>query len=155
MNSAACAREAEILDAITAGRWAEGCDAELHAHASACAICADLATVASAIAEDAAAATRSASIPSSGLVWWRMQRRMQTESTQNASRTVSLVQVGTLAATFLAVLLLLGGASLLKDWNHWLLALLASPQWHLPLAVAALTCVLLAPVAVYFALAEE
>ena len=154
MNSLDCTREAEILDAITAGRWAEGVDSELHAHASQCATCADLAAVASAIAEDAAVAMKRAPLPSSGLVWWRMQRRVLAESTQNAARTVSIVQVATLAITAFAVLAILGGLTLMKGWDRWFHTIL-NPQWNAPLLVALATCLLLAPFALYYAITEE
>jgi hypothetical protein len=146
-----CIHEAELLDAITAGRWPDGC-AELHAHASSCATCADLATVASAIAEDAAAAMRRAPIPSSGLMWWRMQRRTQLEAARTATRAITFVEAATLAATIFAVLFLLGGASLLKfNWS----SLLSHVPLSMPLLAAAATILILAPVAVYYAVAEE
>jgi hypothetical protein len=154
MTELDCVREAEILEAITSGRWAQRIDAELHTHATECPTCADLAAVASAIAEESAVAMRQAPVPSSGLVWWRMQRRVKAESAENATRAVSIVQVATLAATAFAVLVILGGLSLLKNWNQWMLTL-SAPQWNLPLILAAATCLLLAPFAVYYAVTEE
>ena len=146
-----CTREADVLDAITAGRWPDGC-AELHAHASTCATCADLATVASAIAEDAAAAMRRAPIPSSGLTWWRMQRRMQMEAARTATRAITFVEAATLAATVFAVLFILGGASLLRfNWT----ALMPHVSLSVPLLAAVATVLILAPIAVYYAVAEE
>jgi hypothetical protein len=146
MNQSDCTREAEILDAITAGRWAHS--AELRAHASTCTTCADLATVASAIAEDAAAAMRRAPIPGSGLVWWRMRRRVQLEATRNVKRAVTFVEALTLAATAFAVLFILGGLSLLKfDWRVL--------PWNVPLLAAAAMILALAPFAVYYAVTEE
>ena len=146
-----CIREAELLEAITAGRWPDGC-AELRAHASSCATCADLATVASAIAEDAAAAMRRAPIPTSGLVWWRMQRRMQMEAARTATRAITFVEAATLAATVFAVLFILGGASLLKlNWT----ALASHVTLSTPLLAAAATILIVAPVAIYYAVAEE
>jgi hypothetical protein len=147
MFSSECAREAELLEAITAGRWPENCADELRSHAASCPTCADLATVASAIAEDANAAMRRAPVPSSGLMWWRMQRRMQMEAAQNAKRAITFVEAGTLAATAFLVLFVLGGLSLLKfDWH-------AIP-WNLPLIAAAATILLLAPIAVYYAVTD-
>lgn len=147
MFSAECAREAEVLEAVTAGRWPETCDSELRAHAESCATCTDLATVATAIAEDASHAMHHAPIPSSGLVWWRVQRRTQMEATLNAKRAITFVEGATLAATAFAVLFILGGLSLLKfDWH-------AIP-WNLPLITAAATILLLAPFAVYYAVTE-
>jgi len=147
MLDSQCTREAEVLEAITAGRWPDTCDDELRSHASSCAVCADLATVASLIAEDAATATRHAPIPSSGLMWWRMQRRMQMEAARNARRTITFVETATLAATALLVLFILGGLSLL-DFN-W-----SALPWNVPLLAAAAMILLLAPFAVYYAVTD-
>ena len=154
MTDLDCTREAEVLEVITAAHWPDGCDAELRAHTMECTNCGDLAAVASAIAEEAARAMRHAPVPSSGLMWWRMQRRVKAETAESAQRAVSIVQVATLAATAFAVLLILGGLSLLKDWNRWLPALTA-PHWSATLIVAAATCLLLTPFAVYYAVTEE
>jgi plasmid maintenance system antidote protein VapI len=146
MNPSDCTREAEILDAITVGRWAHS--TELRAHASTCATCADLVTVASAITEDVAAAMRRAPIPGSGLIWWRMQRRVQLEAARNVKRAVTFVEALTLAATAFAVLFILGGLSLLKfDWRVL--------PWNVPLLAAAAMILALAPFAVYYAVTEE
>lgn len=142
-----CPREAEVLDAITAGRWPDGCGDALRAHTASCAICGTLASVATAIAEDAADAMRRAPIPTSGAVWWRMQRRMQMEAAQKASRAITFVELATLAATICAVLFLLGGLSLLKiEWHALPLSM--------PMAAAAGMLLLSVPVAVYYAIAD-
>ena len=148
-----CTREPEVLQSVMAGRWPDACGDELRAHVASCATCAELATVAGAIAEDAAAAMRSAPVPSSGLVWWRMQRRMQTAAARNAKRTVTFVETATLTASFFAVLFVLGGLSAFRfDWSvlaSWNVSLL------LPFAGAALLLLVIAPVALYAAVGRE
>ena len=44
-----CCREDDVLDALTSGRWPDRADDELRAHVAACAICADVVEVASAV----------------------------------------------------------------------------------------------------------
>ncbi|HKR63315.1 MAG TPA: hypothetical protein VJZ00_06250 [Thermoanaerobaculia bacterium] len=142
-----CAFEAEVLSAITAGRWPERCDAELRAHVTSCGICGDLATVASAIAEDGASAMRNAPIPSSGAVWWRVQRRTQLEAARNAKRAITFVEAATLLATIAGVIFLLGGFSLPNiDWSPVPL--------NTPLLLAAGMILLAAPFAVYYAVTD-
>jgi hypothetical protein len=147
MLDSECIREAEVLEAVAAGRWPEACDDELRTHASSCAVCAELAAVASFIAEDSAAAMRQAPIPSSGLLWWRMQRRVQMEAARHARRAITFVETATLAATAFLVLFILGGLSLL-DFN-W-----SALPWNVPLLAAAAMILLLAPFAVYYAVTD-
>jgi hypothetical protein len=143
-NESECPREHEVLEAVLAGR-------ALPAHVLDCPPCSDLALVAGAIRDDAERAAREASVPPSGAVWWRMQRRMHREKAQRASRMVTLVYAATLAATVLGVAFLLGGVR--HDWQEWLVAAAVSAP-PIPLLVCALTTLLLAPVAVYYAVAE-
>ena len=52
MARRACEREAELLDAIGAGRWARNRDENLAFHVERCADCSETALVASAVLED-------------------------------------------------------------------------------------------------------
>src|SRR5438105_735678 len=64
-----CPREQDILEAVAAGHWPQGCDAELRAHVEACPACADLATVAGALHEERQHAWQEARVPSAARVW--------------------------------------------------------------------------------------
>ena len=160
MTRVECTRESEIFEAIAAGRALSD---ELGAHAAGCAICRDLAGVASAIHHDFNAAMREAHVPSSGVAWWRIQRRAQEKAVRVASRTVTFVQLATLAGTACLVLAILGGMSLMKqDWKLWIdrayfsaIDYFASPAimlWAAPIAFMFLTLV---PFAIYYAVTEE
>jgi len=163
MTRVECTRESEIFEAVAAGRAPND---ELRAHATGCAICRDLAEVASAIHRDFHAAMREAHVPSSGVAWWRIQRRAQEKATRVASRTVTFVQLATLAGTACLVLAILGGMSLMtQDWKLWIdrvyfsiLDFLAAPaiaQWATPMFFGIAMCVMLAPFAIYYAVTEE
>ncbi len=160
-----CPRETEVLECVTAGRWPDGCDDELRAHASSCALCADLVTVATAIAEDMHAAMRAADVPSSGTVWWRMQRRQRADIARMASRAITLVQATSVVAALAFAMTLLGGAAALSDtWRTWLSRMsdaihfgsgLPVVTLNAPLLFALAASLLLAPVAVYLAVAKD
>src|SRR5207237_7087672 len=90
-------------------RWPDACDAELRAHVDACASCRELALVAGNVLTDANAAMREASIPSSGAMWWRIQRRTHAEAARSASRLITFVQIGSIAAVAIVAIALLGG----------------------------------------------
>jgi hypothetical protein len=168
MKRMTCPREDEIVRSIAAGRWPDGCDDELRAHAGACSLCADLVEVAAAITEDANTSTRDIDLPPAGIVFWRIQRRAREEAARTAVRTVALVQAATVAATALAILAVLGGISLFRqDWRASFMHVTSAihtdaiqiftslvAQWNIPLLLAIATCLLLAPIAVYYAVTE-
>jgi hypothetical protein len=90
MSGCECPREADVLDAVAAGRCDR--DAEIAAHLAACSVCADLALVAAALREDHDEAWTEIQPPSSDLVWWRAQLRARTEAAQAAARPVAIAQ---------------------------------------------------------------
>lgn len=166
MARRACPREAEILDAIGAGRWEECRDEELGSHVANCETCSEIALVASALLEDRGEAVRDAAVPPSGQVWWRMQMRARREEQLAAGRTVSAAQAVVLVCASSVALATLG-AGVLPGWGAWiarsasalparlleLSSLPVSGIWIAALAGAAI--LLLAPVAVWFAITEE
>ena len=138
-----CAFEARILRAIETRQWPDRCDDDLRAHAASCAGCADLADVAAALVEDRDDAMRAAQLPPSGAVWWRAQMRARHDAARAARRIISIVQAAAVLAAIVAVFLIIRPA-------------LPAIHWTLPLIAALiLPLLLLAPVAVYFALTER
>jgi hypothetical protein len=159
-----CDREEQVLELVRTGRWPALADPELTGHVTACQACDDLVAVSSALLADHQAALRAAPIPPSGRVWWRIQRREADEARRAASRTVVAVQLASFAAATAIALAILTS---LGDWRSWLKTLggliTIDPvttteivaQWSLPLALVLATCLALAPVAVYLALARD
>ena len=154
-----CEREELLLDLLRSGR--ELADTELGSHVAECASCADLVAAASAILDEHHTLTREANVPTSGAVWWRMQRRVRQEAMRNAARTVTAVQFGTVAAAIAIAVAIVGFTT---DWRAWLRALAANAhipdlptlaQWSLPLSIAVVACLFVAPVVVYLSLARD
>lgn len=159
-----CPREYEVLECVTAGRWPDGCEAELRAHAASCALCADLVAVTRAIAEEMHAEMRAADVPPAGMVWWRMQRRQRADIARTATRAITLVQTASVCAAVAFALTVLGGVAAVNDtWRHSLARMADAIHfgaidpfaWSAPLLVALAASLMLAPVAVYLAVAKD
>jgi hypothetical protein len=164
-----CEREQDVVDAVGSGRWPARCGDELRAHVSACPLCSDLVAVVAAIADDRDAAWSAARVPAAGIVWWRAQLRAREEDARAAGRPVAFVQ-GVAASVALWLILSLWRAvpaEYLSEWRTW--AVRALPTLtvtmadvarvmatvpHVVFMLVALSLVL-APVAIYLAIADE
>jgi predicted anti-sigma-YlaC factor YlaD len=131
----------------------------LEEHLAQCASCREVAIVSTAIAADFRAAERAAHVPTSGLVWWRIQRRERQEAMQTASRAVTVVQAISIAV---GVVIALGLAAAYKWLDRLpevlpreLMSAATLAQWSTPLALGVVACLMLAPVALYFAVAHD
>ena len=146
-----CEREAEVWRAIDARHWPERCDDELREHVASCDDCADLVEVASVLSEENEEALRTAHVPPSGAVWWRTQMRARQDAARVARRAISVMQA---AAVLLAVV---GAGFALTVFGGLAWITQAASQVHisLPVLVALAIPLLLAPVAVWFAVTED
>jgi predicted anti-sigma-YlaC factor YlaD len=139
--SRACDRETDILRAVGSGHV----DDDVRGHIAECDACADLMAVASAVADDRRALMREAPIPSSALVWWRANLRARQEAARVAVRAATLVQVALIAAAIVVAVVVLGVSLPVIDMR---------PLLTIPI-FAFLAWLILAPVAVYFAVTED
>jgi len=125
---------------------------ELREHMDSCECCRDLFDVACAVLCDRSALMRDAHPPSAGLVWWRMNMRAQREASRTAARAGSFVQIALIVGAIVVALAILG---ISIDVHAVLRSVVASAQaFAVPLAALA-AWLILAPVAVYFAVTEE
>lgn len=163
-----CPREQDVLDALAAQRWPARCDDELQAHVQGCGICTDLVAVASALLDDQDTAYHDARIPPSGLVWWRAQLRAREQDARAAARPIAFIQgVAVSVAVWLIVTLVRSVPTArfvaLKEWMTGLvphvtvpLPSVAQVGAAIPLAVLLVAAaLLLAPLAIYFAVNED
>ncbi len=161
-----CAHEQDVLDALAARRW----PGHLRAHVNECALCADLVEVAAALLEDQESAWKGARVPPSSIVWWRAQVRAREEAARAAARPLAFIQgVAASMALWLAVAIcraLPWPAP--GDWRTWLAWLVPSVTFGLPdlstvatilpgalLLLVLAAWLMLAPVAIYFAVHDE
>ena len=143
-----CERQFEVLECATNG--APG--AELRAHIAACESCRELFDVAHSIAGDRATLMGTAHLPSAGLVFWRANMRAQREVARTAVRAGSLIQFALLITAVIAGVAIAGVSIDVHSAAKWILA--AAQTWAVPL-VALVAWLILAPVAVYFAVTEK
>ena len=156
-----CEREQDVLDAIASQRWPERADGDLRAHVRSCGLCAALVAVASALVDDSPAVTHESRIPSSGLVWWRAQLRARDEDTRAAARPIAFIQgvAASVAIWLLVTVIRAVPPATFVTWKEWLVGLIPhaghSPLPSLAVLVVIGAAVLLAPLAIYFAMAED
>jgi len=137
-----CPRESEIADSLMTARWPNACEHELRAHAASCATCADLVLVATAIAQE----TPQVTVPASGVVWWRIQRREREKAVRTASRTITILQASSIAGAIALASTIAGSISV---------PTIHIPVWSLPLLLGFAVSLALAPVAVYWAVKAD
>jgi hypothetical protein len=160
-----CAREADVIDAVTSGDWHE----ELTDHVARCAVCADLATVTRALSIERRAADDEVRVPASGLVWWRMQIRARHDATRTAARPIAMAQaIAAACGLVLASALFTVIRPWLQEWMPWSKAMTnaihdtmgawisgLTVNWAIPLALALAVWLVLAPLAIYLVISED
>jgi hypothetical protein len=166
---AECAREAEVLEAVAFGRWPEQCG-DLTAHVASCAICADVVEVARALHDDREWLSREAQPPSAGMVWWRATIRARAEAARTATQPISVLQgiagacvvgaaagLGTVAWQSLHWLDRIGELAVQLDSRRaGIASASAIAAGHgLPILLAVAAGLVLAPLALYFTLADD
>ena len=169
MKTFDCGREEDVLDALTSGRWPERVERELLSHVVNCSICTDVVDVASAVLEVSEPAE--ARIPSSAVMWWRAQMRARQEAAREAARPITVAQV---IASVSAIALMIVALWALSPWlmdslRDWLatasggegsdVSAMQGPRlmtggWIVPVLMIGVWLVL-APVAIYFAVADD
>ena len=170
MSRTECPHEPLVVEAVLSRAWPERVDAALVAHADTCEVCGDVALIASLIHDDHERSRHDAHVPAAGQVWWRSAIRARLESTQSVVRPITWLHAITAA---MAIGVLLAIATLawpflppLTD-RVWSVAVEFFPNADVAAALAsglrltamlgaiAVAILVLAPLAVYFALSRE
>jgi hypothetical protein len=162
-----CARESELLAALAAARWPHACDPALRAHVDGCLSCTELVRLSTALLDDHRALVQEAAVPSSAIVWWRAQMRSRREAVERAAQPITVIQ-GLAAACAAGLLLAAAGyfSPAFRAALQWVFDVAASLRGTTPpvtglvplgMGIVAALCVALivAPLALYFALREE
>lgn len=163
-----CPREQDVYEAIALGRWSDASGSELAAHAAGCAICADVAEIARALHEDRAAALREAHPPTAAIVWWRATIRARAEATRTVMQPITVLQgiAGACIAGATAALATIGWRSVEAGerigtivsrfaLEHGAAASGVSVEHAVVAVVGLAACLVLAPLALYFTLADD
>jgi hypothetical protein len=165
-----CTREEDVLDAINQGRWPDQADAALREHVASCSVCADLTHVDVLLQDEREGALQEASVPSSGLVWWRAQLRARQEAARAAERPIAFVEGLAVACGLGIAFAVLGLASpWVREWAVWSVDVLAravpgrpevatftgAMQGSTLWLVAIAAWLVIAPLAIYFTVADD
>jgi hypothetical protein len=173
-----CPREPEVLASVFAGRVG-GCrtdgvgseqDEDLQMHIETCDVCREVVAVASMLREERDSTLHDVQVPAAGQVWWRSAIRARLEAAHAAARPLTWAHgvAGACAAGLAAGMINMAWPTIERGFS-WFgdRALSVNPgtlamadlatsmmQRTFPLALLA-ACVLLAPVALYFALSDK
>ena len=161
-----CCHEQDVLDALITERWPDRVDDGLRAHAGSCAICRDLIASVGPILNDRVDLSNEGHLPSSGVMWWRAQMRARQEAVREAERPVTIAHiVGFACVIGIAAVAVAWLSPVVRTWFaewSWHLADVTMPDMRGgPLSqgwlvlLMALVWLVLAPLAIYFAVAED
>ena len=165
-----CPREADVVAAVLDGRW-ETTDEGLKTHAGHCEICRDVVAVASLLSVDQEQTRRDVHVPAAGQVWWRAAVRARLEAAHRAAQPLTWLH-GIAGACAVGLAWTVAGMAWpsIRDAASWVstqawgvdsrvgdvaVLVAAVVQKSLPLAFVAAACLVLVPVALYFALSDD
>ena len=170
MTRTDCPHEAAVVNAVLSGHWPERCDNTLTAHALDCEVCREVASIATLIHDDAERSRYETHMPASGQVWWRAAIRARLDSTQAATRPMTLLH-GITAAVAVGVMLAVIGVAwpmLMPALERgWTMVTAYFPSADVANAVAsglrlsailgliAAAILIVAPLAVYFTVSRD
>ena len=143
-----CTREADVVRSAATGSW----DPDLQNHIAECASCAEVFELASVLHADDEHMQRDAKVPAPGLMWWRATIRARAEAARTAEKPITIVQ-GIAGSCVVAVGCALGA----YVWRSlpWPALQVTAAEHAVPLMLGLALCLLVAPVAVYVALARD
>ena len=170
MTAFDCPREQDVVNAVLGGMWPDRCDDSLVAHAANCVTCGEVAQVSMVLREDVDHARIDVIVPAAGQIWWRAAVRARLESTHAAARPMSwmhaitgAIVLGVFLAAITAVWPMLPG--IINVIRATSLEVLPSPEVARAiaggltqiagLAIIAAAIMVIAPLALYFALSDD
>jgi hypothetical protein len=155
VNAIDCTREEEVVGLVLSGRWPDGADTELRAHAHSCGVCADVVAIVPALREDARRLA-DVQVPAAGQVWWRAAIRARADAARDAARPMVWLQAVTGAgAAGLAIAGVSAAWPRLESTFRWIPFSAASLQDALPLLLLAGLGLVAAPIAFYLAVPRD
>jgi hypothetical protein len=101
MRLRVCGFEKEVLEALKAGHWPDGCTADLRAHVAGCASCGDLVLVTEAFQQARSESTHERASGSPGVLWWRAQLRRRNAAAEKITRPITIAETFAFIVTVL------------------------------------------------------
>jgi hypothetical protein len=164
-----CPREDDVVAAALGRHW--GAVDGLKEHATQCEICRDVMAVAGLLSADLDHMRRDVRVPVAGQVWWRAAVRARLDAAHTAARPLTWLH-GIASACAVGLFFAVAGmmwpsVQRAAGWfatqtlgldsgvSDVAVLVTAAFQRSLPLAFVAAACLVLAPVALYFALSDD
>lgn len=119
-----------------------------------CPECGPLVALAQQIREEFEHTTQTARVPTPEIIWWRSQMRARQEAARKAARPILFTQALAFAA-LIGLLVSVAGRFTLPALSFAGLTPLSVGAPFMYIVIAAASCLLIAPLAVYFALARD
>jgi hypothetical protein len=146
MSAELCRYEDELLDALARGYVGP----DLKAHVDACGPCSELRLVAGALLDDRHEAMSDATVPSSAMMWRRIQMRDLQRAQSRARRSLLIGQAATLCVA-LGLMLTFFGSDIFAGVTEMVLAIRVST----PLLLVIASALVLAPIGGYVAITQK
>ncbi len=127
--SAPCQHESEVLDLAALGHWPRRADPALRTHVAGCPVCADLARVATLLADWQDVSLPHVHVPDASRVWREAAQRARADATRRATQPVRVVELVALAAATLLLVAwgpALAGLTIMSLGTGWLTTVWAS-----------------------------
>lgn len=119
-----------------------------------CPLCGPLVALAQQIRDEFERTTHHARVPTPEIVWWRAQMRAREDAVRRAARPILFTQALAVAA-LIGLLVSLAGRLTLPALSFLELSPLSARLPMFYIAIGAAVCLVIAPVAVFVALARE
>jgi hypothetical protein len=165
-----CIHEDDVVAAVLSRRWGR-VDDELKLHAVDCEVCRDVVAVARLFSADQEHARYEVRVPAAGQVWWRAAVRARLDAAHAVARPLTWLHgiAGACAVGVACAVIGMAWPSL-REMASWFTIeafgadsrvadvaafVMAAMQRSLPLAFIVAACIVIAPVALYFALADD
>ena len=170
MADHSCVHEHDVVAVVLSHRWDRAND-ELKQHAADCEVCRDVVAVARLLSADQEHARYEVHVPAAGQVWWRAAVRARLEAAHAVDRPLTWLHgiAGACAVGVACAAIGMAWPSL-REMASWFTFeafgadsrmadvaafVTAAMQRSLPLAFVVAACIVLAPVALYFALSDD
>ena len=170
MADHSCIHEHDVVAAVLSHCWDRGND-ELKQHAADCEVCRDVVAVARLISTDQEHARYEVRVPAAGQVWWRAAVRARLEAAHAVARPLTWLHgiAGACAVGVACAVIGMAWPSL-REMAAWFTFeafgadsrmadvaafVTAAMLRSLPVAFVVAACLVIAPVALYFALTDD
>lgn len=132
MNLRGCSFEKDLVQALKAGHWPDGCARELRTHANGCELCRELILVTQTFQRARSESIHTAPAGSPDLLWWRAQLRRRNAAARRVGRPITIAQTfAWLTSLLVAIVFVASQYNHGLGWASWWPEITPSKVLHL------------------------